>query len=422
MSALEPPSYEQIPLEVYEGELESTVVQENLDRRSPEHSPPVHACKSSFEFTKVCDMQVSPPSWLVDGYIETDAIANLFGPPTVGKSFIALDIACCVATGNEYHGHQVQQGAVFVIAGEGHNGLARRCQAWAEHNETSLSKAPLYFSKGPADLGSKLDAARVAEAVQRLVDEHGVSPALIIIDTLARNFRGEENSATDIGRFVQLVDDHLRRKWKATIIIVHHSGKNSELGARGSSALRAAVDAEYQVTREIGSAKISLIPRKMKDAVEPPPLTFELVSVEMRDDADRSISGAALALTSDSPSEKSGPSGLGQNQRLALDTLKEMHAEIAARLAAQGRKDHPVHVLFADWQDRCLTLGLQRNRFKEAYDSLLSRSLIDRDGPHVYAMSETSEPLEKTEIRTAEKDSSEQSAPPLARPKYSGDL
>ncbi|WP_439560713.1 AAA family ATPase [Roseinatronobacter sp.] len=50
--------------------------------------------------------------------------------PSSGKSFLAVGIALSVATGTPFHGRDTKQGAVFFIAGEGRNGLARRFAAW----------------------------------------------------------------------------------------------------------------------------------------------------------------------------------------------------------------------------------------------------------------------------------------------------
>lgn len=420
MNALETPDHELIPLEAYETEFPPTILAKSIRDAVLGHSSAAQD-KRPFQFVQACAMQVKQPSWLVDRYFETDATIMLYGASAVGKSFIGLDVACCVATGSQFHGHATKKGPVFVIVGEGHQGLARRRRAWEKQNGISLDGAPLYFSTGPADLGNAKDAERVAEAVRQLEAETGMTPALIIIDTLARNFRGEENSATDVGRFVQLVDEFLRREWKATVLIIHHSGKNSEQGARGSSALLAAVDAAYLAKRAPEDDVISLIPRKMKDAEEPPPLNFKLVSVDMVDDCGNAIVGAALKLTSDLPTEKAEPSGLGQNQKKALIALREIYERMALNVAKDGRGDQVIHVLYTEWQERCKQMGIPRNRFQEVYEALLSRKLIRSQGPHVY-LSDMRESLGESEIRTGKEDGPVPVATPYAGSKFSGDL
>ena len=82
----------------------------------------------------------------------------------------------------------------------------------------------------------------------KVIDQQPARPALIVIDTLARNMgEGDENTARDMGAFVQSRDGFCE-DW-AHVMIIHHSGKDTTRGARGSGSLRAAVDTEIQLTR-----------------------------------------------------------------------------------------------------------------------------------------------------------------------------
>lgn len=337
-----------------------------------------------FEFIAASDMPVNPIAWLVRDYLEQGAFAVLYGPPGMGKSFFALDLSCCVASGKAFHGFEVQQGAVFYIAGEGHSGLSRRLRAWAVHNGKPLTGKPIFISKGAADLGQSCEAVRVSMAVQRLSEVSGKRPTLIVIDTLARNFGGDENSATDIGHFVRQVDLHLRHTWEATVLIVHHCGKDCERGARGSSALKGAADAEYEMSRPAEEACIRLKPRKMKDAGEPPPLAFRLHSVDILDDAGGALTCAVLQRAEPEPVLDPAAAGLGKNQQTLLLILRQMHQEIVERLAGQGRAEHEVLILQEDWRQRCQAEGVARNRFKDARDALVRRGEVRLEWPHVH--------------------------------------
>lgn len=339
-----------------------------------------------FHFVAAGDMPIKPIAWLIDKYIERDAFAVMFGPPGKGKSFVALGLACCIATGEDFHGLAVQQGAVFCIAGEGHNGLARRLRAWSQYNGIDLKGAPLFVSDGATEFANTSNATQVAMAVQDLADKTGQTPVLIVIDTLARNFGGDENSATEVGNFIRHVDTHLRQKWRATVLIVHHSGKDGDRGARGSSALKGAADAEYEVSRNDDDKVIRLTPRKMKDAEEPVPLAFEMVNVSLLDNTGNPVSGAALKLTEYVSPALSSTSGMGKNQQKALAALELLHEEITTCLAEQGRQEQSVLIEQEHWHQRCEAEGIARNRYKEARDALLKRGAIRLDGPHVFLL------------------------------------
>ena len=344
-----------------------------------------------FRFVAACDMPIKPVAWLVDSYIEEDALTVMYGPPGKGKSFVALDLSCCIASGLPFHGHEVRAGVAIYVAGEGHNGIARRLHAWAQHNQTTVPEL-MFISEAPTDLSSATNAVHVAEAVQQIADSTGEAPVLIVIDTMARNFGGDENSATDVGQFIRNVDA-LRRHWKATVLIVHHSGKDGDRGARGSSALKGAADAEYEVSRSEEDKLVRLIPRKMKDADEPASLAFELVGVMVRDDSGNLVGGAALRRAEYTAPLAAASAKLGKQQKAALDVLEEMHTEVANRLKDQGRDDHPIYITVDAWKARCEKADIPRQRFHDAKNALTIRQLIRIDNGHVFPVRPVLSPL-----------------------------
>ncbi|TPG38656.1 hypothetical protein EAH79_16220 [Sphingomonas koreensis] len=228
-------------------------------------------------FVRIADMVARPPVFLVDGLIEEDALAVLFGDPASGKSLVAIDMAASIATGHPFHGRSVRSGATFYIAGEGKNGLRRRFAAWETLNGQSLDLAPLYASQTAVQFLDGESAALVMAAIDALAAEHG-PPRLIVIDTLARNFGGgDENSTADMNRFVVALDKLRERFPGSTVLLVHHSGHGDKERARGSSVLRGAVDTEYKVAK-VNDA-VHLTNHKMKDAAPPPPMAFDLVEM-----------------------------------------------------------------------------------------------------------------------------------------------
>jgi len=82
-----------------------------------------------FTLVRAEELKVSKPEFLIDGLLEADMLAQIFGDPGSCKSFLAIDWACCIATGTDFHGHKVRQGLVVYIAGEGQGGIARRLKA-----------------------------------------------------------------------------------------------------------------------------------------------------------------------------------------------------------------------------------------------------------------------------------------------------
>ncbi|MFA5677387.1 MAG: AAA family ATPase [Pseudomonas sp.] len=146
-----------------------------------------------------------------------------------------------------------------------HNGISRRIEVWSKQN--GIRPARLYVSNKSLDLFHPDGARRLEDVIERVANETGETPQLIVIDTLARNFSGDENSAGDISKFINHLDE-IRFRWGASVLIVHHSGKNPGRGSRGSTALTGAVDAEYEFTRDRDAA-IRVTNLKMKEADKP---------------------------------------------------------------------------------------------------------------------------------------------------------
>jgi phage/plasmid primase-like uncharacterized protein len=188
---------------------------------------------STFKLIHNSDVQLKCPEWLIHGAIEKDALALVFGDPESAKSFLAMDIACSVATGKDFHGRKVKQGPCHYIAGEGFNGLKRRLTAWQIYHGINVEEAPLFMSPTAASLCDEEQSEIVISAINETAVKYG-PPALIIIDTVARNFgTGDENSTKDMTAFISAVDNIRYATGNPTVLLIHHTGHAEKGRARG---------------------------------------------------------------------------------------------------------------------------------------------------------------------------------------------
>ncbi len=286
-------------------------------------------------FTQVSKLlaDIKPIQWLIESYLETDALSMVFGPPGGGKSFCVVDMACCVATGTSWHGMPVKQGAVFYIAGEGHNGLARRFAAWEKAHGIKLDDSvPLFKSNRAVMLLDGNAAQNLADEVERLVQETGHQPALVIVDTLARNFGdGDENTQKDAGRFIEHLDTYIRRPYQCNVMTVHHSGHDMDR-ARGSSAFKGAMDQEIWVKGAMG--RIDLKMTKMKDAEIPADKKFKIsqIGLGVEDNVGLEITGAYLEIDGNPLDFVIGKRTNGTDLT-GLDVAKSMYPKWVGRTA-----------------------------------------------------------------------------------------
>lgn len=231
------------------------------------------------DFAKVKDLPA--PRWIIKRVLPEAEFVMLYGPAGSGKSFLTLDMAASVAQGKPWRGLNTMQGLVVVVAAEGASGYIQRMKAIAEHQGINEKEMPGVITDAP-NLREASDAADIA---RRVLDwAAGRKVSLVIVDTLSAAAAGSnENSGEDMGAIVAHCK-LLHKKTGATVLVVHHSGKDESRGARGWSGLRAAADTEIEVSRngDIRGMSIS----KMKDGTDGLQFGFKLKTVTLGIDQD----------------------------------------------------------------------------------------------------------------------------------------
>lgn len=231
-----------------------------------------------------------PPRWLVRDMLPENALVSLYGEPGAGKSFVAVDLSLSVAHGMSWHERTVVPGPVLYVAGEGVAGMNARVRAW------ELTRQPPRPTGGWTVLPEAVNLAdpKTANELARFVKEKLGPLRLIVVDTLARCTPGaDENSAQDMGRFVAGCDA-LRKATGATVLVVHHSGKDSAKGMRGSTALLGAMDTTVRVTKDKEGRSLKVAVEKQKDAEPLMPLSFRMESVHVGGGPDEIRSSVVL--------------------------------------------------------------------------------------------------------------------------------
>ena len=215
------------------------------------------------------------PRWLVKGIVPEAELVVLYGQSTAGKSFVALDLFACVARGVPWRGMKTKQARVIYLAAEGQGGFRNRLEAYRQHHDS------------PTGLRMVLDAPNFlkadADLLAKQIQAAGGTDVLVV-DTLAQvSPGGDENSAEDVGK-VLLSCRRLRAATGAMIVLIHHAGKNLELGSRGWSGLKAAADAEIEISRIEAQRWVKVT--KSKDGEDGGEYPFRLVPVLLGVDED----------------------------------------------------------------------------------------------------------------------------------------
>lgn len=219
--------------------------------------------------------------WLVKGYIPSKSFGVVYGQSGSYKSFQVLDWACSIASGIGWMGCKVKSGLVYYIAAEGAVAFHKRVKGWCDVHLEGEEIPNLQTIGSAPDLTDNGQVSEVIEVILANAELLGVPVRMVVIDTLARCFGGhDENSASDMGAFI-VSCDRIKEATGATVVVVHHSGKNEINGARGSSALRAACDFEYCIKSNDSGNSYTMTCTKSKDAEEPDPVVIDLNVVDL---------------------------------------------------------------------------------------------------------------------------------------------
>jgi RecA-family ATPase len=178
-----------------------------------------------------------PLTWLIEQFLQKGSLALMFGEPGTGKTFYALDIACAVALGRDWRGKPTAQGSVAYVAAEDSIGVRNRLEVYCRVNQINPADLDLHVTANGANL---LDGKWVDSYIQALKQISNLT--LVVIDTLAASTPGgDENNSASMGMFIYLCK-WIQIETGASVLVVHHCGKDISKGARGWSGLRGAAD------------------------------------------------------------------------------------------------------------------------------------------------------------------------------------
>jgi hypothetical protein len=254
-------------------------------------------------------------TWLIHNVLEANVLAVLAGPRASFKSFIALDWAMRIAAAGN---------PVVILSGEG-AGLGRRAEAWVqEHgNGRTLDELRLLALESVANLNAEADMGSLQEGI----DEAGIRPALIIVDTFSKFSAGlDENSNQEVAEYLSKLTVGLRERYSATVLLVAHSGHGDSKRPRGASALMANPDAEYIVERpDVQAMVVNVTRERFKDTASMAPVAYEAIEVDLgrADKYGERVKSLVMRETAAAGRKEREAMPQGKAQRQLLTALRE---------------------------------------------------------------------------------------------------
>ncbi len=224
-----------------------------------------------------------PIRYIIKGYIRRKALHMLYGESGCGKGFCILDM-CEAITRTEitsWHGKSIKHGDVVYFCGESADGLNARIKAWkntrnVQKNSGKFLILDSIFHLDEKDKNSDYYIDNIIADIKAMSD----NLALVVFDTVNIYFGGEENSASDVGKFFGACRKIIN-ECGCAVLVVHHTGlaQDAKNRSRGSSAFKSDIDVSLQLKRS--GNLLTLINDKEKEREKQPDMLFNLVKHEI---------------------------------------------------------------------------------------------------------------------------------------------
>jgi hypothetical protein len=215
------------------------------------------------------------PRWLVESLWSRAGVGILGGAPKCCKSWLALELALSVASGQPCLGvfDVADPGSVLMYMAEDAAPVVKaRLSGICRHRGLSLGDQEIHLITAPAlRLDRAQDQTRLRDAVACY------APRLLVLDPFVRLHRIDENDAGQVSVLLGYLRE-LQRTHDVAIVVVHHARKNGSGGQagqslRGSGDFFAWADSLLYLRRQRGQLLLSV---EHRAAPAPEPLALVL--------------------------------------------------------------------------------------------------------------------------------------------------
>ena len=256
-----------------------------------------------------------PINWLVKGVLPESGLVSIYGAPSAGKSFLALDLLAYISAGDYWFGRKTKQRNVAYVAFEGMGGIPQRAQAFTKHYRPLRN---FNFVEAPA-INLLEDNDR--KDFVAVLKEHLLTNGVICLDTLAASAPGmDENSSEGMGKLIGEVTK-IQQEVGGLIILVHHSGKDDKKGLRGWSGLLGALDCAIKVSKS-DAGKCALKVTKSKDGKDGIGEFFQLTTVILGHDEDGEPIRSCVVAKYENEGNNNGHSQAYEDDRVIFEIIK----------------------------------------------------------------------------------------------------
>jgi hypothetical protein len=280
---------------------------------------------------EVRERPADEPRWLIEPLWAAGAVGVIGGAPKSCKTWLALEMAVAVASGQPCLGRfpVPRPGPALLFGAEDTpHQLKRRLQSLARARQADFHSLDVRLI---VENSLRLDSAQDLQRLRLTLARH--RPRLLVLDPYVRLQRADENDVRQVSAILSALRE-LSRTFETAVALVHHTRKSSaELpgqALRGSGDFWAWGDSNLYIARKRDGLLLTV---EHRAAPSPPPLSLQLLAHDAG--GDEGESPACLQVQEPTSPAERGPSANARRPPPA-DLLQR----ILAHLAQTGPSRH----------------------------------------------------------------------------------
>jgi hypothetical protein len=198
------------------------------------------------------------PEYLWDGILIKRFCYSLTAQTGAGKTAVAMLLAVYAATGEALCGRHVERGSVIYLAGENPTDVQMRFLGLCHMMGIDWDTLDIHIIEGTMDISKHADQFR-AEC-----EAFGLKPSLVIVDTAAAYFPGDnDNDNAQMGSYARQLRELCKLPGGPCVLVLCHPTKGAkeigEMVPRGGGAFLNEVDGNLAAARDVNLIAIQAL-------------------------------------------------------------------------------------------------------------------------------------------------------------------
>ncbi len=226
--------------------------------------------------------------YLISDWLLAHGITGVIAARGTGKSVLALDIACRIATDRDWWGvSTLKNWCVIYMCGEDEEGMIVNGRAWAKHYGEIPSNDRFLVCNEILSLAKSKEVQETLDYMKKWVNGRR---CIIILDTWQRATAGVGNKEDEIIQAIKR-GEYVARELRGPLLACYHPPKDGRMTVRNSAVQEDTSTVLWHLTEETDGIKLSVDRIKGAGKGNWRKFTFKKIEIGGKDEHGKPIEG-----------------------------------------------------------------------------------------------------------------------------------